>query len=192
MLRIRKIDEHQQIVEGEVYSPGSIDTHGDTMTAEEIAKMAHRFLQNVSLSKSIDAMHDNVPKDAYPVESFIARAGDPDYTAGAWVLAVKVVDPILWQAVKSGEINGYSFEAYVTKTNTVVMVETVPLSLGVTEPDPEDGHVHYFAVKIDDEGKVVDGNTSTTNGHSHQVLRGTATQPALSPDGRIHSHRIIT
>lgn len=189
-MRICKLEDEQQIVYGEVYAPNVLDSHGDMMTKGEIEKMAHRFLQNV-LSKSIDANHDNVPRNAYPVESFIARDGDTDYTPGAWVLAVKIDDATVWREVKKGNLNGYSFEAYIQKTPTVVMVETEPFLLAETEPDPEDGHTHLFAIRIDDEGKIVEGKTSSTNGHSHMVVRGTATEVAVD-NGRIHSHRIFT
>lgn len=161
------------------------------MTAEEVEKMAHRFLKDVMLSKSIDANHDNISRDAYPIESFIAREGDPDYPAGAWVMSVKVDDAELWDKVVKGEINGFSFEAYVTKTNQVVVVETMPLIVAMTEPDPEDGHTHYFAIKVDENGKVVEGLTSTANGHAHSITKGTATNPAKDFNGKEHSHRFI-
>lgn len=190
MFKAKKIDTFQQVVQGVVYEPNVLDSHGEVMTAPEVEKMAHRFLKDVMLAKSIDAMHDNVPRDAYPIESFIARANDPDgYAEGAWVMSVKVDDPTLWASVLKGDINGFSFEAYVTKGYQVVMVETAPLVLAATEPDPVDGHTHIFAIKIDEDGKIVEGRTSTVNGHSHAISRGTATESAKDLTGKEHSHR---
>lgn len=83
------------------------------MTAEDIKKLAHRALK-LDLAVIIDTQHDNVPNGSYPVESFIARSGDPDYTEGAWVMGVKVPDDATWEKVLKGELNGFSFEAMVT------------------------------------------------------------------------------
>jgi hypothetical protein len=41
-----------------------------------------------------------------------------------------------------------------------------------------------FFVELDDNGKVVKGTTSTTNEHSHEIKRGTATEDAAG-----HKHR---
>lgn len=97
----------KQIVYGEVYVPGELDSHGDFMRAETIEKMAQQFLRS-GLVKNIDTEHDMQPNGSEVVESFIARKGDPNFTEGAWVLGVKVNDPQLWAAVQSGEINGFS------------------------------------------------------------------------------------
>lgn len=181
--RIVKYDDDQQIVYGEVYAPNVVDSHGEMMTPEEVEKMCHRFLKECVLAETIDKNHTNKVEDAHPVESFIAR-GHPDYNEGAWVLGVKINDKELWAEVKKGEINGFSFEAYCRKTNAVIVVETIPTSIGETEEN--DGHTHFFVAKIDADGRVVRGRTSTSNGHSHEIKRGTATELT---DG--HRHRIF-
>jgi hypothetical protein len=182
-VEFKNIDVEKQIVYAEVYAPGVIDTHGELMTAEDVEVMAHRFMQ-LDLSKTIDKNHDNVPVDAYPVESFIAREGDPDYTPGAWVLGTKIVDEAIWGAVKKGELNGYSFEALVRKLPAVALLEITRDNLGVTEE--ADGHTHIFFAELDDDGRVVAGRTTTDNGHSHSIDKGTATNEAGG-----HRHRIF-
>lgn len=107
---ILKVAPEKQIVYGEVYVPGDPehrDAHGQWMNAEEIEKMAHRFMQSMRLQQ-IDRQHNEICDQGYTVESFIARKGDPDFTEGAWVLAVKVTDNEAWQAIKKGDITGFS------------------------------------------------------------------------------------
>lgn len=106
---IKKYDKMKKIVYGEVYVPDEVDTQGDFMSKEEIEKMAHRFLMEC---RQMDQEHNEIPGVAVPVESFIAREGDPDFKEGAWVLAVKVLDEELWGRIMSGEITGYSFQGY--------------------------------------------------------------------------------
>lgn len=182
--RIKKIDAEKQIVFGEVYKPSVLDTHGDFITAEDIEIMAHRFMQLSSMKQAIDTNHDEVSNGSYPVESFIARAGDPDYTEGAWVLGVKVVDKDIWDKIKKGELNGYSFQALVRKNAVVVSIEMNPDAIGFTEK-AEDDHDHVFLAYFDGEGKIVKGVTSTDAGHYHEIKAGTATE--MSQD---HAHRI--
>lgn len=107
---LNKTDLEQRIVYGVVYAPGNPerrDAQGHWMSAEEVAKMAHRFMANLRLYQ-IDKQHDSEPDEGMVVDSFIAREGDPDFPAGAWVLGVKVLKDETWEAIKNGEITGYS------------------------------------------------------------------------------------
>jgi len=112
----KKADEAKRIVYGEVYVPwtgdgpppaDARDTDGHWMRPEEIEKMAHRFMENLRLTK-IDKQHDEEPDEGIVVESFIARPGDPDFTPGAWVLGTKIIKDETWEAIQKGEITGYS------------------------------------------------------------------------------------
>jgi hypothetical protein len=182
-VRIKKINDEKQVVYGEVYAPDVLDTYGDFMSAEDIEKMAHRFMQLVTLRQSIDTNHNEESNGSYPIESFIARDGDPDYTPGSWVLGVKVEDKEVWASIKKGELNGYSFQALVRKVAVVVEVCMTPDIAGVTELAAD--HDHMFYVEFDTDGRVLRGRTSTDNGHFHHISKGTATDEA---DG--HAHRI--
>lgn len=184
-IQIKKIDEERQIVYGEVYAPNLIDTHGAMMLPEDVEIMAHRFMQLAHIRNAIDTNHDQKPNGSYPIESFIAR-NHPDYEEGAWVLGVKVTDTNLWQAIKSGKLNGYSMQSMVRKKPVVVDMEYQPSSLALTEAGGSDGHYHIFFAEMDESGRVVSGVTSTTNGHSHVIKKGTATEIS---DG--HSHRFF-
>jgi hypothetical protein len=182
---IKKADAKEQIVYGMVYAPDLLDMQGDMMTAEDIRKMAHEYMRDVNLRKSIDTQHDEVAADAYPVESFIASEGDPMWIPGAWVLGVKIEDPDLWLKVEKGEINGFSFSGKATASTVLVEYEYFPTVFGVTAP-AEDGHTHTFVVKLDEDGKPIFGITSAApDGHVHDIVRGTATNESSG-----HKHRI--
>lgn len=185
-IRILKTDGLKQIVFGEVYAPNRLDTHGMMMLAEDIETMAHRFLRDVVLTKSIDQMHDNKAVNAYPVESFIARKNDPDgYTEGAWVVGVKIEDPVIWDKVLKGDYNGFSIEVYVTKAAVAAEIMTTPHVFGETEAEAD--HSHLFFAEINEEGRVIGGMTSkAADGHFHVIKRASATEDA----GDVaHSHR---
>ena len=188
-VRIKKIDADRRIVFGEVYAPDTLDTYKEFMTAEDIETMAHRFMR-LELGQTIDTNHDNEPNGSYPVESFIARKGDPDFTEGAWVLGVKVPDPVIWHKVKRGELNGFSFQALVQPVMVTVERFLVRDHVGQTEPpndDPE-GHTHLFFVQLDENGRIVQGFTSVVEGHDHRIRRGTSTEPGGEDK---HSHRFF-
>lgn len=106
-----KKDEGRQIVFGEVYVPDETDAHGDFMTADTIEKMAHAFLikYKEDPAAGLDKQHDGVPREVFIVETFIARKGDPDFKEGAWVMAAKVVDAVIWKQVLDGTLTGFSF-----------------------------------------------------------------------------------
>ena len=182
VVTIKSLDEEQQIAFGEVYAPGVVDTHGEFMLAEDIEQMEERFMKLDDRNERIDRMHDNVSVDAYPVESFIAKSDDALYTEGAWVLGIKVTDDQLWYDIKSGKLNGYSFEAMVRKVPVVIDIEYEQDKLGETEETL--GHTHLYFLKMDPDGRVVGGRTSTDLNHSHEINGGTGTDESLG-----HSHR---
>jgi 2'-5' RNA ligase len=102
-------DDAQQIVYGVVMQPQVTDSQGDTVSAEEIEKAAHRYLAE---SRLHDVQHAEEEVEAVPVESFIAPC-DMEYHGrpvlkGSWVMATHVVDPAVWQQVVKGELTGYS------------------------------------------------------------------------------------
>jgi DNA adenine methylase len=105
---ITKEQDDQQIVYGVVSEPDTIDLQGDRLSAEEIRKACHKFMIE---SQRIGKEHRG-PAKADIIESYIApvifECNGQVVRKGSWVLAVKVQDQELWQAVKSGDINGFS------------------------------------------------------------------------------------
>ncbi len=187
--RIVVKSEDRRLVYGEVYAPWQIDTDGETMTPEAIEGMAHRFLAAGRTNK-IDIQHDGKESGALVVESFIARKDDPDdFVLGSWVLGV-VIPKEHWGAVKSGEINGFSFAGPVAKESTRAKVRMTKRLVGTTEKSEDGGllppHTHKLDLTFDDTGRITKGTTDIVLGHAHEVQRTTATERALE-----HSHRMI-
>lgn len=175
--------KEEQIAWAEVYPPNRPDVDGEFMSPEDIKLLAYRFMIDGDIHR-FDLKHNGkVEKDLYLVESFIARAGDPDFIPGSWVVAVYVKSPTLWAQVKRGELNGFSVEALVKKKPTAVTLDLPDLLTGTTSA-ADDGHTHTFAVKFDKDGKFLGGSTSFTNGHNHRILAGTITQRTND-----HTHR---
>lgn len=182
--------EEQRLVYGEVYAPMQIDTDGEAMTADEVQKMAHHFL-SVGRTNKIDVSHDGTESGCLVVESFLARKNDPDgFVLGAWVLGVKVLPDELWAAVKSGEINGFSFAGAVNKTQISTTVTSTRLMKGITEKSEPNGllptHDHEVEISFTKDGTIVPCKTNESLGHTHKVLKTTATERSME-----HAHRMI-
>jgi hypothetical protein len=110
-----KIDKAKQMVEGVVYEPWVIDSHGDWMHPDDIEKAAHDFMRH-GRQGNIDAEHDeNVLERCEAVESFLAPAGHPHYTEGAWVVKTHIRAEEIWKAVLDGTFNGYSMAGRATR-----------------------------------------------------------------------------
>lgn len=179
---IKKLDEEQQLVFGEVYAPGFPDSQGDFMTAKTIQDMAHGFLAK-GLVKNIDTNHNQELSGCYVVESFIAREDDSIFIPGSWVLGVKVPDPKLWEMIKTGELNGFSLDGSAVQVETQIEIE-MPMVLN-GETDFADGHKHTFQVQFDNQGDLIGGTTGPgPDGHVHRIVRGTITEMAEG-----HAHR---
>ena len=181
VVEIKKQDAEQQIVFGEIFAPGVIDSQGDCMTAVEIQKTAYRFMEAMRLSK-IDTNHDLQVNGSYIVENFIAREGDPTFIPGSWVVGVKVPDPKVWALIKSGELNGFSFDGVGYREPTTLTVDVPEQLSGLS--DRTNDHAHQFVVKFDSSGNFLGGETDTVAGHSHKISRGTLTDEVAG-----HTHR---
>jgi hypothetical protein len=98
----------QQIVYGVVSEPDTVDLQGDRLSKTEIRKACHKFMIE---SQRIGKEHSG-PAKADIIESYIApvafKCNGQVVRKGSWVMAVKVHDQDLWQAVKSSEITGFS------------------------------------------------------------------------------------
>lgn len=175
---------YEQICFAEVLTPGNPNTYGDLWTLDAIRRAAYMFMEN---GFQIDVNHDNVDVSdkIKVVESFIARAGDPDFIVGSWVVGVHVLDSDIWQQILDGEINGYSYEAFLSLTPATLTIQDSLNRQGTTEPYPEDGHTHEFWVVVDANNRPVIGGTSMVNGHSHVISTHTVTDIAAG-----HLHRV--
>jgi hypothetical protein len=115
-IRLVKADEEQGLLYGVVYEPDVVDAQGDKASAPEIEKACHSFLLNRGVIK---LEHQGKPQPVYPVESYVAPAafklGDERIKKGSWVLVTKTDDPAIRQAIKDGEITGYSMAGEADK-----------------------------------------------------------------------------
>jgi hypothetical protein len=180
---LKLASEDQQMVWAEVYAPNIPDADGDIMTETAIEQMAYKFMRERKTDR-IDLQHNNKLVNAYIIESFIARKGDPDFIKGSWVVGMHIPDKGVWSMIKKGEINGYSMEALVTREKATMTVELPPVISGLVAK-ADDGHDHEFFVSYDDNGQFLGGRTSSAaDGHSHVIKRGTVTESSLG-----HNHR---
>ena len=191
VIRIARVDDDRRVVLGMVYEPNVLDTYGEFMFAGDIETMAHRFAQ--VWSESIDTSHDNIPNGSFPVESFVARAGDPDFPEGAWVLGIKVPDDHLWRQIKSGELNGFSFEALVKPVLVMASVSNVRDRVGRTEgASGNEDHSHVFFASVNTIGRVECGFTAidaaADDDHTHAIRRASYTEPGGVDN---HTHRFF-
>lgn len=182
--------EHERLVYAVVYAPLKVDTDTEVMTAAEIKKMAYSFLANKRVD-NIDEKHDYEKSGAVVVESFIARADDPDgFPLDAWVLVIYIEPDELWDKVLSGELNGLSWAGDVDREIHLVKVTRAVKVEGTTELSLENGllppHDHKVSIRFDDNGKVIPTETEETLGHVHEVVQTTATATAFD-----HGHRLL-
>ena len=178
----------EQIVMAEVLIPNVPNSYGDIYTEAAIREFCYTYAIQ---GYGIDVYHeqeDIIGTGAVVVESFIARAGDPDFHPGSWVVAMKILDDDLWQEILDGKINGYSYEALTFLTPVVYQNLRERQISGITEPDPHDGHTHSYLVVLDATNRPVAGGTSLTNGHSHTISRHTTTDSA---NGHTHRYQVL-
>lgn len=186
-VEIRKTDDEHRVVKGVVYAAGYVDTDGETISAEDVRKMAWDFLANRK-EKNIDIQHDWKESGCVVVESYFLEKSDGVFPDNSWIIAVKCTDEI-WEKVKKGELNGFSFGGYATKYPKKVLVEVAKTIVGTTENNlnkdiiPE--HTHNFVVYVDKDGKTIKGITDVVYDHFHIIKHGTATEMELE-----HNHRI--
>ena len=86
-----------------------VDTQGDTITPVEMEKMANDFMAGVRKAK---AMHEG-PKigefiHSFPMTKELMKAFDIHSDREGWIVAAKIYDDNVWEAIKSGEMTGFS------------------------------------------------------------------------------------
>jgi len=187
VFEIKKQNKEQQIVYAEVYIPYRIDTDHETMTKEDVEKAAHTFLADGKVFK-IDIQHDLVESGCQVVESFIARKGWEPFIEDAWVMGVRCTDDV-WESVKSGDLNGFSFYGVTKKVPARVLVEVTKQAAGVTSKQtsnsPLPDHDHTYIINFDSKGNIVSGKTDIVMEHFHTISKGTATDEEMD-----HRHRV--
>lgn len=184
-LPVTKLDKANQIVYGVVYEPYAIDTDGETITKEHVAKMAWDFLSEGKYL-NIDVQHNFKKSGAVVVESFIVRKGDKDFPEDAWVMGVQVPDNI-WEKILSGELNGFSLAGPASKSPARVIIEIEKQIVGTTQNSTVDIlpiHKHNYVINYNKDGQIVSGKTNTIFNHFHAIQTETASAKSMD-----HNHR---
>jgi hypothetical protein len=105
---VMKMDEEQRLIYGVVLVPDVEDLQGDICSKEDIQAACHDYLVN---SRLIKAQH-RAPTDADVVECYIAPSdlliGKGIVPEGSWMMVTKIHSNAMWEAVKKGDITGYS------------------------------------------------------------------------------------
>jgi ATP-dependent DNA ligase len=108
-----KVDKKEQIVGGVIYEPRTVDTQGDSSTAEEIGQGMYHFMERYAENtKRIKIEHKGKIYFFPILECFQpeqdTRKGGEIVKAGSWWLMIRVTDKEIWTRVESGEIAGFS------------------------------------------------------------------------------------
>ncbi|WP_051963002.1 XkdF-like putative serine protease domain-containing protein [Mesoaciditoga lauensis] len=154
-------DSKKHRVYGIVYAPDEVDTDGATMTADEIEKMAYRFMK-AGLTTNVDKQHDYDPGEGFVAESWIVKDGDPMFKeVGAWAVGIQVTNDDTWKEIENGNITGLSMAGFAKEEPVqeseekaekwVANVSDLPLA-PETEPwgfSPADGNrvIELFGMK---------------------------------------------
>ena len=121
-VRLIKQDE-ERFVLGVVLVPDEVDSQGDIYDEDTVRKAAHYFMEE---TQGLGLMHRGgalgrervrvlesyiCPADTYIEGQFVRK--------GTWLLAARVLDEQLWQAVKEGRLTGWSIEGYALAMDLV-------------------------------------------------------------------------
>jgi hypothetical protein len=116
----KAFNDEKQIAYGYVLVPEEVDSQDDFVSAEDVEKAAHRFLEIMSKGEQegqgVGYEHKVFTDIGHPVESVVDRDGsvaksmgvsDEDIRPGGWWAGIRMEDEY-WDLAKSGEITGFS------------------------------------------------------------------------------------
>lgn len=179
----------QRIVSGVIAEPLVLDTDNEFYTRAGVLKMYSDFVSQ-RLHKNIDREHNNILTGSEITKTYIALENDPDnYPEGAWIGECKINSDADWDAVKRGEINGYSVEISTLKVSVAVSSEQMISASGLSEFSTDSvlpAHQHDVVLYFDSLGRVIKAEVTESLGHNHTVTKATATDMNIG-----HSHRLI-
>lgn len=119
---VRK-DALRHIAYAAVLVPGEPDSDGEMVTAAKIEEVAHGWMESYG---NLDLQHTLNNVDAAPVESYITPADQEvsigaktaTLPAGSWILAAKVNDHKVWEAIEKQKLTGWSVMGVAKATLT--------------------------------------------------------------------------
>lgn len=187
---LKQADSGDQItVWGVVYPSMRVDTQKDGAEPGDVEKACHQWMAK-GIVKNIDIYHERQKIDAAVVENFFTRKGDPDFPQEQWVVAVQINDADVCDAVRKGELNGFSLDGEAFSETVIAKVIHPVKSIGTTElsldEEPFPPHTHDADVAWNDDGRMIPTFTGVTFAHKHEMKSPTAT--GITAD---HAHRTI-
>lgn len=154
-----KVDNEKRIVQGPVLIPDEPDSDGDTVSAEKIEEVAHKFVEDYG---NIDLMHslENVGRlvESYILPMDLEIDNDTVVPKGSWMMGVRVTNDESWEAVKNQELGGFSIMAIqkIASTKSKENTEKSHSTKRTTLADIEEGGGDWVvnAVSLVDEPAV--------------------------------------
>lgn len=109
-----KGEESEQFVYGVVMEPDETDTYGDTETKLTIRTAAHNFMADFAViglqhSRKITSNVRILESAILPADAVIAGQL---VKKGAWVMGLRIVNPVLWKGILDGTLTGFSIGGY--------------------------------------------------------------------------------
>jgi hypothetical protein len=132
---LKKAEQEERYVLGIVLEPDVVDAQDETYDAATIRAAAHLYLARF---RNTDLQHKQLVNHVVElVESYVAPT---DMTIagvaikeGTWLMAHRILDDELWEAVKTGAIGGYSIHGVAVKVD--------PVTGQVIPPPPEEARM---------------------------------------------------
>ena len=116
--RILKADEEEErLVYGIVLEPETVDAQDDVYSEEEVRTAAHVFMEEF---RNTGLMHRALVNDHVKIlESYLApvamTVSGVQVRKGTWLMAMRVKNDKMWDAVKTGELTGFSIGGHARR-----------------------------------------------------------------------------
>lgn len=105
-------DDSKRVVLGPVLVPDEPDSDDDVVTAEEIEEVAHKFMEeygNIDVQHSLNNVGKTIESYLAPMDMEFEKDGQVvEVPKGSWMMGVRVTNDKSWEAVKDGNLNGFS------------------------------------------------------------------------------------
>jgi hypothetical protein len=132
---VKAADQAERYVLGIVLEPDVVDSQGETYDRETVRQAAHLYMARF---RNTDLNHLQLINHVVElVESYVAptdmTVGGVAIKEGTWLMAHRILDGELWEAVQNGVITGYSIHGVAVKVD--------PTTGEVIPPPPEEARV---------------------------------------------------
>ena len=118
----KALDEELQEALFVALAPDEVDLHGDTYSAEEVAKACQSYNKNC-MRTNMAHLFMTDDNTAYVLESYIAPVdmllNDVTVSKGTWLQKWKIPDEEVWKGVKEGYWTGISIQCKATTESLI-------------------------------------------------------------------------